>query len=135
MDSTKKLLIALAVLVVLIGGVYVQRQSDQKEASAHSPAARAAELPKVEISEEVIKTIDSVEIVQPPKANADKPEDGAGGDDGAPPSEADLKPTKVVLTKKGEEEWELKEPVTYKANASNVTSLLNNLKSLKITEQ
>lgn len=135
MDSTKKLLIALGVLLALIGGVYMQRQAEHKDESAHTPAARAAELPKIEISEDVTKAIDTVEIVLPPKSKQESDPSGAGGDDGEPPSEADLKPTKIVLAKKGEDEWELKEPVSYKANASNVTSLLNNLKSLKVTEQ
>lgn len=136
MDSTKKLLIALAVLGALVGAVYLQRKDEQKVEASHSLAARAAELPKVEITEEATKEIDTIELIQPPKSEEDKEgEEGAEEDDGAPPSEADQKPTKVVLVKKGEDDWELKEPVSYKANSSNVTSLLNNLKQLKVTEQ
>lgn len=136
MDSTKKLLIAVAVLVALVGAVYLQRQDEHKEEAAHSLAARVAELPKIEISEELTKEIDTIEIVQPPKADEkESPEGEEAEDDGEPPSEADSQPTKVVLVKKGEEDWELKEPVSYKANASNVTSLLNNLKQIKVTEQ
>jgi hypothetical protein len=137
MDSTKKLLIALAVLGALVGAVYLQRQGTHKEQAAHSLAARAAELPKLDLSEDATKGIDTIEITQPPKVDEKKEsKDGdESEDDGAPPSEADTKPTKVVLVKKGDDDWELKEPVSYKANASNVTSLLNNLKQLKVTEQ
>lgn len=129
MDSSKKLVIALAVLAALIGAVYLQRESDKKEADAHSIEARTAALPKIEISEEQTAAIDTIELHVPAK-EADAAED----EEGKPPEPA-TEATHVVLTKVGEDEWQLKEPVTYKANASNVKSLLNNLKSLKITEQ
>lgn len=137
MDSTKKLLIALAVLLALVGWVYLQREDEKKEETAYSYEARAAELPTVSISEEVTKEIDTIEIVQPASDETKEGEEGGEeeGEDGEPPTAEEQKPTHVVLTKKGEEEWELKEPVPYRANASNVTSLLNNLKSLKVTEQ
>jgi hypothetical protein len=132
MDSSKKLYIALALLVALGVAVYMQRQSEKKVEAAHSVEARAAELPKVEITDELIKEIDSVQITQPAKIP-----DAKASEDGTEETEpaAEGKATVVELIKKGEEDWELKVPVLYKANASNVTSLLNNLKSLKVSEE
>lgn len=131
MDSSKKLYIALAVLVALGAFVYIQQKDKKKDAAAHSLAARSADLPNLTVSEEDKKAIDRIEIFRP----AFEPEEGAGG----APQEA--KPEqKVVLTKIGEAEgdaadkWELAEPVKYRANDANVKSLLDNLEKLKTQE-
>ncbi|HEY3234914.1 MAG TPA: DUF4340 domain-containing protein [Polyangiaceae bacterium] len=107
----KKLYVSLGVLVVLGGAVYLQRKRASEDAAAHTFASQ--ELPKLEVSEDQIKKIDKVMIEQPP------------GDAG--------KPAKVELKKQGEA-WSLVDPFQAKANDSNAKSLVDSLKSLKVTE-
>ena len=115
MDQQKKLYIAVAVLALLGGLLFVQRRSEHKELAEHSLEGQAANLPKIELTEEATKTIDRVVIVKPPAAEGGQPEE-------------------VVLAKTGEDAWSLKKPNEAKANASNVKSLLENLKTLKVSE-
>ncbi len=129
MDSSKKLYIAIAILAVLAGGLYVQTKKQTEEAKSYSYEAKQAELPSVTIDEETRKAIDSIELTR--TLDEDKKEAGdAGAEDSAEPKRETVK-----LVKKGEEEWEIASPITYKANSSNAKSLLDNLGKLKVTEQ
>lgn len=116
MTTDKKLYIALAVLAVLGGAVFMQNKKKAADAQAHSLEGAAESLPKIALTEEQTKTIDKIEIQAPAK-----------GDGGAA--------TQVQLIKKGEEDWDVAEPVKAKANASNVKSLIENLTRLEIKEQ
>lgn len=114
MSTDKKLYVAVGVLVLLGGALYLQKQKETKEAATYTAEHRAAELPKLEISEEETKKVDKITITQPP------------GDAG--------KAKSVTLVKQGDK-WKLTEPKEAEANQTNVTSLLSNLKSLKVVEQ
>lgn len=114
MTSDKKLYIAAGVLVVMGGALFVQKRAQKREEATYSYTAISASLPKLEITDDQRKAIDSVTVEQP------------AGDAG--------KPTKVVLSKQGED-WLLTEPLKAKANKSNVDSLLDNLKDIKVNEQ
>lgn len=128
MDSSKKLYISLAVLVALGFGLLLQNKSKKQEEKTYSYEAKVADLPKLEISEETTKAIDRIELVVPKEAK----KDGAEGDTGS--DVAPGKPEQFVLVKQGEEQWALEVPGAYKANASNVKSLLDNLTKLKLVE-
>jgi hypothetical protein len=114
MDQQKKLVVAIGILVLLGGLLFMQRRGEHKEAMQHSLEGQSASLPKLELTEEVSKTIDKVVIVKP-------------GKDGAPAEE-------IELVKAGEDAWTLKKPTEAKANASNVKSLLENLPKLTLAE-
>jgi len=113
MKTDMKLYVAAGVLAVLGGGLYLQKQSQKREEAAYTYDAVTANLPKISLTEEQTKAVDSITIQQPP---------GDG-----------KKPAKVVLTKKGDD-WMLTEPLTAKANKSSVESLVDNLKELKVPE-
>jgi hypothetical protein len=115
MDQQKKLYVGAGVLLVLIGLLLLQRRSESHDSQSHSLAGQAASLPKLGLTEEVVKGIDRVVLVKPPVA------------DGGAPNE-------VELVKTGEESWDMKQPVAAKANASNVKSLLDNLSKLSLSE-
>lgn len=114
LDTDKKLYIAVGVLAVLGGALYLQKQNQQKEEATYTLGAANADLPKLSISEEDTKKVDKITISQPP------------GDAGAG--------TEIVLEKKGEN-WEITKPITAKANENNVKSLLDNLKTLGVSER
>jgi len=113
LTTENKLYVAVGVLVVLGGTVYLVNRKQKDEAASYTLDSRAAELPKIQITEEQTKGVDRVVITQP------------AGDAG--------KPEKVVLKKDGEQ-WKLVEPIPAKANDANVKSLLDNLRSLKVVE-
>jgi hypothetical protein len=115
MPQDKKLIIAVLILAALGGGVLLQNKSKQAEADAHSIEGVAQNLPKLALTEEDIKKIDKVELTRP-----------AEGDGG--PQES------IVLVKKGEEDWDLDKPVPAKGNASNVKSMLDDLKKIEARE-
>jgi uncharacterized protein DUF4340 len=115
MDQQKKLYVAIGVLLVLGGLLFVQRQGEHKEAAQHSIEGQAASLPKLELSEENAKAIDRIVIHKPPS------KEGAAAED-------------IELVKTGEEAWSLDKPTKAKANASNVKSLLDNLPKLALSE-
>ena len=77
MDQQKKLYVAIGILVLLGGLLFMQRQGEHKEAMQHSLEGQSATLPKLELTEESSKTIDKVVIVKP-------------GKDGAPAEEIEL---------------------------------------------
>jgi hypothetical protein len=115
MPTDKKLIIAVAVLAVLGGAVYVQKQKENSDLAAHSIEGAEQALPKITISDDDIKKIDKVEITRPPEKDGDKTES-------------------VTLVKKGDEDWDLDKPVQAKGNASNVKSMLDDLKRLEVKE-
>ncbi|HKO94885.1 MAG TPA: DUF4340 domain-containing protein [Polyangiaceae bacterium] len=115
MDQQKKLYVGAGILAVLIALFLVQRKSEHSEAQDHSLAGQSASLPKLELTEEVVKGIDRVVLI--------KPADADGG-----------VPTEIELVKTGDEAWDLKKPSPAKANASNVKSLLDNLSKLSLSE-
>jgi hypothetical protein len=108
MKTPQKIVAALALLAILGVGFYFAKQSTAKQASEHSATAASADLPTISVPKDDADKITKIEI-----KNADK--------------------SNVTLEKKGED-WEVTKPVTAKANASNVRSLLDNLKELKVKE-
>jgi hypothetical protein len=130
MDSSKKLYIALGLLVLLGGALYLQNKKEVAEERAYSYEAKTASLPTLSIDEETRKAIDTIELVRPPESE-EKKDDEAAANEAQEPG----KPESVTLKKKGEDSWELTSPVTYAANNSNVKSLLDNLDKLKVSEQ
>ena len=113
LTTENKLLIAVAVLAGLGGAVYYQNKKQNEEAATYTAEKRSADLPKLEISEEQTKTIDKIVLSKPPG------DAGPGVD--------------VTLEKKGDT-WQVTAPLPAAANQTNVTSLLGNLKTLKIAE-
>ncbi len=114
MNTETKLYVALGVLGVLGGGLYLQNKKEAESHASHSLGGQAAALPKVEIKDDDIKAIDKIVLNK------------AGEDGGAP--------VDIELTKSGED-WKVTKPVEAKANQANVKSLLENLKTLKVSEQ
>jgi hypothetical protein len=108
MKTEHKIYAALAVLVLLGLGLYFSMQQKKKHLTEHSATAATADLPQVGVSKDDVEKITKLEI-----KNADK--------------------STVTLEKKGES-WEVTAPVKAKANATNVRSLLDNLKELKVKE-
>ena len=113
LSTQNKLYIAVAVLAALGGALYLQQKKQKEEAISYSPEG-AAELPKLEISDDETDKIDKIEIRRP----AD--DAGPGGD--------------FVMVKEGED-WRLTSPIDYPAHKHNIRSLLNNLSKLKVNEQ
>lgn len=114
MTTETKLYVALGVLGVLGGGLYLQNKKEAESAAKYTLSGQAAALPKIDIKDEDIKAIDKIVLNK------------AGEDGGAP--------VDVELTKSGED-WKLTKPIEAKANQANVKSLLDNLKTLKVSEQ
>jgi hypothetical protein len=113
-DTDKKLYVALGVLAVLGGTLFLVKKKEKEEAATYTLSGQAAALPKITITEDDTKAIDKIVLTK-------------GGEDGGAGTE-------VELQKKGEE-WRVTRPVDALANQANVKSLLDNLKTLKITEQ
>src|SRR5512132_2443988 len=113
MKTDQKIYAALAVLLLAVGGLYLAKQSSKQQATAHSATAASADLPSISVPKDDVEKITKLEITSPNKDDKTK--------------------TTAVLEKKGEE-WEVTKPVAAKANASNVRSLLDNLKELKAKE-
>jgi hypothetical protein len=113
MKTENKLYVAVGVLVVLGGSYFFLNKKEKAEAAQYTLSSRAAELPKLAVSEEDTKKIDKIQITK------------AGSDGGAP--------VEVELVKSGED-WKLSKPVDALTNQANVKSLLDNLKSLKSSE-
>jgi hypothetical protein len=113
MATDMKLIAALGILAVLGGGLYVTTKKQAEEAKSYSFNARAADLPKIEVSDDDIGKINKVVLHKPGK-------EGAAAVD-------------VTLVKKGDQ-WRLEQPVDAEANQANVKSMLDNLKTLKVSE-
>lgn len=114
LDIDKKLILAVGALAVLGGAVYLQQKKQTEETQAYSPEGRAKALPELNLSEEKLKEAERITVSTP------------AGDGGAG--------LEVVLEKQGEE-WRLVKPLSALANQSNVKSVLDNLKTLKVTEE
>ena len=114
MNTETKLYVALGVLGVLGGGLYLQNKKEAESTASHTLSGQAAALPKIDIKDDDIKAIDKIVL-------------NKAGEDGGSPVD-------IELTRKGED-WKLTKPVDAKANQANVKSLLENLKTLKVSEQ
>ncbi len=114
MSTDTKLYVAVAVLGALGAGLYLQKRSSEREAATFTYRAQDDKLPKLSLPDEQLKQVNRVVVSQP------------AGDAG--------KALKVVLEKKGED-WSIVEPLTAKANSANVQSLIDNLKTLEVSEQ
>jgi len=114
MNTETKLYVALGVLGVLGGGLYLQNKKEAESTASHTLGGQSAALPKLDIKDDDIKAIDKIVLNK------------AGEDGGAP--------VDIELTRSGED-WKLTKPVEAKANQANVKSLLENLKTLKVSEQ
>jgi hypothetical protein len=115
MPTDKKLIFALIVLAALGGGVLLQRQKDTADTAAHSLENAEQSLPKIAITDDDIKKIDKVELTRPLEHDGGVPE-------------------LISLVKKGDEDWSLDKPTPAKANASNVKSMIDDLKRLEVKE-
>lgn len=120
LTTEHKLYIGLGIAAVLGVAVYVQSTQKKEERAAYSAEKASAELPKLDLTEEQTKAVTKVEIARPGNKEA--------------ANEADKKPLKVVLEKKGEE-WSISSPVKAKANDANLKSLLENLEKLTIEDR
>jgi hypothetical protein len=108
-----KLYAAVGVLALLGGGIYFAKKKDKAEAERYTLSGQEAALPKITITEDDIKGIDSIVLT---KAG----EDGGAGTD-------------IELAKKGED-WRVTRPLEAVGNQPNVKSVLDNLKTLKVVE-
>ncbi len=114
MNAEIKLYAAVGVLAVLGGALFLTNKKQQEEAATYTLSGQAANLPKIEIKDDDVKAIDKIVLTKAPEGDA-----GAGHE--------------VELVKKGDE-WRLAQPVDAAANQSNVKSMLDNLKTLKVSE-
>ncbi len=114
MKAEIKLYAAVGVLAVLGGALFLTNKKQQEEAASYTLSGQAANLPKLDIKEDDTKAIDKIVLTKAAEGDA-----GAGHE--------------VTLVKKGDD-WRLSAPVDAAANTSNVKSMLDNLKSLKVTE-
>lgn len=108
MKTESKLIAAFVILALLAGAFWLTRDRQKKDDAAHAPAAASADLPPIALPKDDGDKITKIEI-----KNADK--------------------SNVTLEKKGDA-WELTAPVSARAEQSNIKSLLDNLKELKIKE-
>jgi hypothetical protein len=115
MPTDKKLILAILVLAGLGGAVYLQRQKQGADLAAHSLESAAQSLPKITITDDDLKKIDKVELTR------------SGEAEGSPREN-------IVLVKKGEEDWALEKPVSARASASNVKSMVDDIKRLEVKE-
>jgi hypothetical protein len=108
MKTETKLIAALAILALLVGGFFLSRDKQKKDDAAHTVTAASADMPSIALPKDDTDKVTKIEI-----KNADK--------------------SNVTLEKKGDA-WELTAPVSAKAEQSNIKSLLDNLKELKVKE-
>jgi hypothetical protein len=114
MKTETRIYIALVVLALMGGGLWLARKDKAAEQSQHSLTAASADLPSLSVPKDDVEKITKIEITSP-----NKDEKG--------------KKNSVTLEKKGEN-WEVTAPVSAKANASNVRTLLDSFKELKAKE-
>lgn len=65
LTTDKKLMVAVGVLAVLGGAVYMQNKKQKEEAATYTAEKRTADLPKLEISEEQTKSVDKIVLSKP----------------------------------------------------------------------
>jgi hypothetical protein len=114
MKTETRIYIALLVLAALGLGLYFAKKDKAAQQSQHSATAASADLPSIAVSKEDDDKITKIEITSPNKDDK-------------------TKKNAVTLEKKGDN-WEVTSPVSAKANASNVRSLLDSFKELKVKE-
>jgi hypothetical protein len=114
MKTEHKIYAALAILALFAGGLYLTMQNKKEQAQKHSVTAASADLPSVNLPKDDADKVTRVEVTTTDKDDKKKV-------------------TKVTLEKKGDD-WDLTAPVNAKANASNVKSLVDNLKEIKVRE-
>jgi hypothetical protein len=110
MQTEKKIYIALGVLVVLVGLVYLQLTRSKKDVAAHSEptAASSASFPEIKLPADDVDKITKIQV--------------KNGEKGS-----------VTLVKSGDK-WEVTAPVKAAANGSYVKQMLDNMKELKIKD-
>jgi len=108
MKTEHKVYAAVAILIVFAAAFWLSREREKKEDLAHAPTASSADMPSIALPKDDVDKITKFSI-----KNADK--------------------SNVTLEKKGDA-WELTAPVSAKADQSNVKSLLDSLKELKLKE-
>jgi hypothetical protein len=108
MKTEHRIYIALAILAILGVGLFMSQKKQKQDDAEHAVSAAVADLPAIGVPKDDVDKITKIEI-----KNAERSE--------------------VTLEKKGDT-WELVKPVSAKANATNVRSLLDNLKELKVKE-
>ncbi len=113
MKLEHKIYASLGILAALAGGLYLTIQDKKKVDAAHSVSA-PADMPTISVPKDDADKITKIEVTSPDKDDK-------------------TKKVKVTLEKKGED-WDVTSPVQAKANASNVKSLIDNLKDLKAKE-
>jgi hypothetical protein len=113
MATDIKLYVAVGVLAVLGGGIYFAKQKEKAEAEKYTLTGQEALLPKITITEDDIKGIDSIVLTK-------------AGEDGGAGTDFELKKTG--------EDWRVTRPMDAAANQPNVKSVLDNLKTLKVVE-
>ncbi|HSC86761.1 MAG TPA: DUF4340 domain-containing protein, partial [Polyangiaceae bacterium] len=116
-ESNTKLYIAVGALVALGGALFLQKRAAHQDDHAHSFEGQNESLPKLELSEDLVKKVTKFTIEQPEK-KGDSPKPGSTN----------------TLVKEGET-WKLAVPVTATANQTNVESLLKNLPKLTVRER
>jgi hypothetical protein len=114
MTADNKLYAALGILAVLGGALFFANKKEKEVEATYTLSGQAAQLPKITVTEDDVKAIDKIVITK------------AGGEDGGAGTE-------VELVKKGED-WRVARPTDALANQANVKSLLDNIKSLKVSE-
>jgi len=114
MSTDKKLYVAVGVLAVLGGALYLQQNNAKEERASYTLEGKTAQLPDIGATDEKVNSINRVVIQTPP------------GDAGA---------GEEVELKKDGAEWKLVKPVAAKANQPNVTSLIGGLKTIKMMER
>lgn len=119
LDTEKKLYIALGAVVVLGGALYLQHRSAKQEAAGYTLEQQAQDFPKVDATEESLKKIDKLTITQPPDSS--KTGEAAKGGE-------------VTLQKTGDD-WKMIKPIEATVTQANVKSLLDNLKTISVTER
>jgi hypothetical protein len=112
--ADNKLYVALGILAVLGGALFLANKKEKEEEATYTLSGQAAQLPRITVTEDDVKAIDKIVITK-----------AAGEDGGAG--------TEVELVKKGED-WRVARPTDALANQANVKSLLDNIKSLKVSE-
>ncbi len=108
MKTEHKIYIGLAILLVLIGAVYMQTKKSQRDEVSHAMTASSAEFPAIKLPSDDVDKVTKVSI-----KNGDKDE--------------------IVLEKR-DKTWMVVKPLEAKANEQNVKSMLDNLKSLEVND-
>ena len=114
MKTEHKIFAALAILAAAGVGLYVTGQNKNKQLAAHAATTLTVDLPSVALTKDDADKITKIEITSPDRDDK-------------------TKKNQVTLEKNGDD-WVVTSPVHAKASASNVKSLLDNLKELKIKD-